>query len=374
MSIPPPRVLVSGASGLVGRALVQSLLQRSAPAASRVHTRGSRGASASSGSDSSESGSHSRGKGKRRTASSAAAEGPLVAVLVRGRPSSTSRADETGVAEISWDPARGEADIDALRDFNPERVVHLSGANINGRWTEAYKREIWNSRVDSARFLGEALQEAGVTPEAVVCAGGMSVYDDGFKNKAQRGPDAIEFSEGDAPDAPSGECWLQELSFEWERAAQESFPGSRVASMRLSVVLHPDDGMLKQVLPPFRLGVGGNIGDGEHWFSWVALPDCVRAIEFLLRSDTALSGGVNVCSPHPVQNKEFTKALGKAVGRPAFCTVPQFALRLVGSAIAGGIVDEALLSSIRMKPAALEDAGFEFDFPRLPDALAELLD
>ncbi len=228
---------------------------------------------------------------------------------------------ETGLRAASdgpsWDPAAGRLEASALAGF--DAVVHLSGANIgDGRWTAARKRVLWSSRVDSTRLLVERMAEAnaqGSGPRVLVCASAVGYYGD-------RGEATME--EG----ANRGDGFLAELVEAWEaEAARAAESGVRVVSARFGVVMAAEDGALRRMALATRLGAGGRLGSGRQWMSWVAPADLVRALEWLLTHDVA--GAVNVVSPEPVRNADLARALGRVLHRPALLPTPAFALRLL---------------------------------------------
>jgi hypothetical protein len=269
------------------------------------------------------------------------AAGHHVLRLVRREPESTN--------EIRWDPAAGT--IDAVRLGGVEAAVNLNGANIGRRWTAARKQEILESRVTSTSLLSEALAALEPRPRVLVCAGGMGIY-------GSRG-DEILTEESDL-----GAGFLVEVGTAWESAAEPARQASiRVVNFRHGLVLSRTGGALGRMLTPFKLGVGGRIGSGRQWWSWVALDDVVSAYRFVLeRAD--LSGPVNLASPNPV-----TRALGNALHRPTLFPFPAFAARTVFD----GMADEALLASQRLLPARLLDSRFSFRYPELDRALERAL-
>ncbi|MSP21768.1 MAG: TIGR01777 family protein [Dehalococcoidia bacterium] len=256
--------------------------------------------------------------------------------------------------EARWDPARGELDAQALSGF--DAVVHLSGANIGkGRWTEARKRELRASRIDSTRLLVDRMRAATDGPRVLVCASAIGFYGD-------RGEDIVDES------ATRGVGFLADLVADWElEAVRAADGGIRVVSTRFGVLMAAEDLALQRLKLAFSLGVGGRLGSGRQWMSWVAHIDLVRAIEWVLTHD--VTGAVNVVSPLPMRNSELTSALSRVLRRPALFPVPAFALKLV----LGGSADELLLASQRVMPRRLLDAGFEFTLPGIEETLrAEL--
>ncbi len=255
--------------------------------------------------------------------------------------------------EIGWDPESGR--IQAERLEGVDAVVHLAGENLAGMWTPAKKRRIMDSRAKGTRVLASALSKLRHPPEVLVSASGIGYYGDAGDR---------ELTE----DSPPGDDFLAEVCRAWEAGTEEAGP-IRVVRCRLGVVLHPEGGVLSIVRPIFRLGVGGRLGSGRQWMSWISLADAVRVFQFALGRDN-LAGAVNACSPNPIRNEEFTRALAVEVDRPAVIPVPAFALRT----FTGGMGDSLLLASQRAVPAALLRAGFSFSRPLLPDALAPGLD
>jgi uncharacterized protein len=236
-------------------------------------------------------------------------------------------------------------------------AIHLAGANLAGkRWTAAYKRELVESRVITTRALSQALASLRQPPKMLIVASGAGIYGD-------RGEEVLD--ESSAP----GKGFLADLCRAWEDAAAPAKQaGIRVVHLRSGVVIGPDGGALAQMLPIFRLGLGGPFGSGRQWMSWIALADWVAAVRFLL-SDDSLSGPVNLVAPGAVTSASFAHALGQAIHRPAILPAPAFALHLA----LGEMADEALLASQHAVPKRLLDAGFEFRYPYIKEALLEAL-
>ena len=262
----------------------------------------------------------------------------------------------TSTGEV-WDPY-------AARPVNHPQVlegmtaaVHLSGVNLAGRrWTSAYKREILESRVTPTHALATLLAGLKAKPAVLVCASAIGVY-------GSRGDEVL--TETSLP----GSGFLPEVCLAWERATQPATDaGIRVVHVRFGVVLSPEGGALAQMLPLFRAGLGGRLGSGRQWVSWVALPDVIRAIEFVLQM-ASLSGPVNVAAPNPATNLEFTRALGRALHRPTLLPAPGFALRLAF----GEMAQATILASERVLPARLSAAGFQFEYPEIEAALRAVL-
>ncbi|MBB3731992.1 TIGR01777 family oxidoreductase [Nonomuraea dietziae] len=276
------------------------------------------------------------------------AEGHQVVRLVRRAP--------RGTEESRWDPERGLVDRASLEGAHA--VVHLAGAGLGEhRWSEAYKREIVASRVESTRTLVTALRGLERPPEVLLSASGAGFYGDTG--------DRVTDESG-----PRGEGFLAELCECWEEeAAAAEQAGVRTVRLRTAITLSGRGGALKQMLPVFRMGLGAPLGSGRQWWAWISLDDWVRAALHVLKNRDVV-GPVNLTSPEPVTNKEFTKALGRAVKRATMpVAVPGFALHTV----LGGFADEGLLIGQRAVPAKLLDTGFRFLHPTLDDALPAVL-
>ena len=233
-------------------------------------------------------------------------------------------------------------------------VIHLAGEPLAQRWTAEAKQRIRESRVTGTRHLVEALATFPRRPQALICASAIGYY-------GSRGDEVL--TESSAP----GSGFLPELCVAWEREAQaaEAF-GLRVVRMRTGLVLHAHGGALVRMLPPFRMGVGGRLGSGRQWMSWIHLEDL--AALFQLAVENPVRGPLNGVAPNPVTNSDFTRELARALRRPAVFPVPEFALRL-----RFGEMADVLLASQRVAPRAAQAAGFRFRFPQLAPALADLL-
>lgn len=276
-----------------------------------------------------------------------ATQGHRVHRLVRGRAA--------GSDEIAWDPARGELDPRTLSGL--DAVVHLAGAGIAEQpWTPARKRELVESRVRSTGTLARALAACTNGPRVLVSASAVGYYGD-------RGDEALEES------SPSGRGFLAELARTWEGAAEPAVrAGVRVVHPRIGIVLWPRGGALEKLVPPFRFGVGGPLGDGRAWWSWIGLHDLLDALLFAAETQ-AVEGPFHAVAPGAVRQGELARALGHALSRPALVPAPAFALRaLLGREKA----DEMLLASQRLRPDALLRAGFRFRDPELAPLLARL--
>lgn len=281
----------------------------------------------------------------------------LVPFLTTGghRVTRLVRGGAAGSDEATWDPHRGVGDPSRLDRV--DAVVHLAGANIAaGRWTAARKAEIRRSRVEGTRRLCESLAHAAAPPKVLVSASAVGYYGD-------RGAEALT----EASEAGSG--FLPEVCREWEAAAEPaSRAGIRVIHLRFGMILSPAGGALRKMLLPFRVGLGGRIGQGGQFMSWIALDDVLGAIYHALCTDS-LHGPVNAVAPSPVRNAEFIRTLAGVLRRPALVPLPAFAARL----LLGEMADELLLASARVMPARLQASGYRFRFPELEGALRHLL-
>jgi uncharacterized protein (TIGR01777 family) len=271
------------------------------------------------------------------------ADGHDIFRLVRHYPGSPS--------EIEWSPDRYSIALSQIEGF--DGVVHLAGESIaEGRWTDEKKKRIRESRVKGTRLLGDALANLTQQPKVMISASAVGYY-------GNRGDETL--TEASSP----GDDFLSEVCVEWEKAtdlAKEK--GIRTVNSRFGIILDKDGGALKKMLPPFKMGIGGRIGDGKQWMSWIALDDVVGAIKFALTNDL-LQGPVNFVAPNPVRNAEFTKTLGRVLSRPTIFPIPAFGVRLAF----GEMADALLLSSQKVQPARLEAVGYEFQYSNLNDAL-----
>ncbi len=246
---------------------------------------------------------------------------------------------------------RGALPIDALAGVNV--VVHLAGEPVSQRWTAAARDKILRSRVEGTRALVAAMR--GQPPQVLISASAVGYY-------GSRGDEVLTEA------APPADDFLGRVAAAWEEEAQAAEPlGVRVARLRIGVVLGPNGGALARMLPPFRLGVGGRLGSGHQWMSWVHIDDLLALIAFLMKEST-VRGVFNATSPFPVTNREFTQALAEAVHRPAILPVPAFALGWIF-----GEMSELLLASQRAFPDAAQRAGFVFQHPDIFAALAQLV-
>lgn len=269
--------------------------------------------------------------------------------------SALTRSDTADSSAVRWDPAAGELDATALEGF--DAVVHLAGEGIGDRrWNEAHKRRVRDSRVQGTSLLSRKLAELDRPPAVLLSASAMGFYGD-------RGDEPLTES------APACEGFLAGVVQAWEEStAPAREAGIRVVTMRSSLVLDAGGGVLKKQLIPFRLGVGGRLGAGDQWWSWITLEDEVRAMQHLLEAD--VYGAVNLATPSPVTNAEFTAILGRVLARPTLLSVPPIALEVV---LGKEMATEMLMCSQRLVPSKLEGSGFAFHHPELEPALRVLL-
>ena len=270
------------------------------------------------------------------------------------------------VALLRRAPRAGEVQWDAYKPLDPAKlagcdaVVHLAGKNIAGRWTEEFKREVLESRSITTKILATAAAESfrrTGQPRVFVSASGIGYY-------GNRGEEVL------TEESRAGTGFLAEVCKQWEAAtAPAREAGVRVVSLRIGVVLARDGGALKPMLLPFRLGLGGRIGSGQQWWSWIELDDVIGAMLFALENDS-LQGAVNAVAPAAARNSEFVKALGRALHRPTIFPLPEFVIRTV----MGQMGEELLLTSAHAVPRKLEDAGYAFRHPQLDEALRAALE
>lgn len=264
------------------------------------------------------------------------------------------RRPTTAPGEVSWDPMVGTVDLDALA--GAEAIVHLAGPGVGDkRWSESYKREIRDSRVVGTATLARAAAAIEPLPRVFVSGSAIGYYGS---------PGDREVTEADPP----GEGFLADVVVAWEASARPaSDAGIRVVHSRSGLVVAGRGGAWGRLWPLFKLGVGGRLGSGDQWWSWISLRDEVRALRFLVDHDT-LSGAYNLTAPQPATNTEITKAMGQVLHRPTVLPVPSFALKAVL-----GEMSQEVLGSARVLPARLLQAGFTFDDPTIEDALASAL-
>jgi uncharacterized protein (TIGR01777 family) len=257
-----------------------------------------------------------------------------------------------GVGISAWDPMSGPPPAEALS--NADVVIHLAGEPVAQRWTDAVKGRIRESRVTGTRNLVQGLAALRVKPKALICSSATGYY-------GGRGDELLR-----EPSTP-GAGFLPEVCVAWEREAQAAEAlGMRVVRVRTGIVLDPRGGALRQMLPPFRMGAGGRLGDGKQWMSWIHLADLAALFQFAV--ENPVNGVLNGVAPNPVSNATFTRELANALHRPAIFPVPAFALKLLF-----GEMSDILLASQRVIPAAAVGLAFQFRFPDLPGALADLL-
>ncbi|HMG74229.1 MAG TPA: TIGR01777 family oxidoreductase [Pyrinomonadaceae bacterium] len=294
------KVLIAGASGLVGSALIPAL----------------------------------------------SAEGSEVTRLVR---------TSAGAGEIEWHPNNDQIDAAKLEGF--DAIINFAGENIAaGRWTDDQKRKIRDSRVNGTHLLSEAMAKLKDRPKVFLCASATGIYGD-------RGDEALD------EQSDSGGGFLAGVCREWEKATEPAVQaGVRTVNLRFGPILAREGGMLAKLLTPFKMGMGGRVGSGKQFISWVAIDDAVDAIKLALK-DESIRGPLNIVSPNPVTNEEFTKTLGHVLSRPTALAMPAFAVRLAF----GEMADEMLLTSQRVIPKKLNDVGYEFQHPELEGALRKHL-
>ena len=269
--------------------------------------------------------------------------GNQVQALVRRRPRLES-------SEIYWDPYRKELDKTSIESVDV--VIHLAGENIAaGRWTPRRKEEIRRSRVEGTRFLAETLAALKYPPKVLLVSSAIGFY-------GNRGDETL------TEDSPPGTGFLSETCQAWEEAAELARKaGIRVVNVRTGIVLSPAGGALAKMLPPFLMGVGGKLGSGSQWMSWISLEDLIGIYHYLIHSE-GVSGPVNATAPQPVTNTTFTKTLGKVLGWPTVLPMPGLAVRT----LFGEMGEALLLEGQQVKPAKLTNADFSFLYPDLESA------
>lgn len=273
--------------------------------------------------------------------------GHQVTRLIRSQPKGEEMA-------LRWDPQAGSLDAKSLEGV--DAVVHLAGENIAERWTSEKKTRIRDSRVKSTRLLSDTLARLERPPKVLVCASAIGYYGD-------RAAEVL------TEESPPGGGFLAGVCQAWEEAAEPvRQKGLRVVNLRFGMVLSSAGGALAKMLPPFRLGLGGALGSGRQYVSWIAIDDAVGAIQHALATE-ALQGPANAVAPQAVTNQEFTKALGTVLGRPTVLPMPAFAARLMF----GEMADEVLLASAHVQPTKLLSTGYVFRYPNLGVALRHVL-
>lgn len=256
---------------------------------------------------------------------------------------------------IGWDPEREKYNLKDFEHF--DAVINLAGENIaSGRWTEEKKRKIHDSRVNGTKALCRCLAKLQVPPKVLVSASASGYY-------GNKGDEVL--AEGNQ----NGAGFLAAVCRDWEAATEPAKrKGIRVVHPRIGMVLAANGGALAKLVTPFKMGLGGVLGSGKQYISWITLDDLLNAILFAIKTES-LEGPINVGTPHPVTNEQFTKTLGEVLNRPTVMSVPDFAAKLAF----GEMADEVLLSSVRMLPVRLREAGFAFKHPEIKEALREVL-
>ncbi len=305
-----------------------------------------------------------RGRGLKKVLVSGAS-GPIGSALLASFSSPETqvarlvRRPAQNAAQISWDPLAPLSPV-AISGF--DSVVHLAGESVVGRWTNQKKRAIRDSRVLGTRHLAAALAKTEVKPRVLICASAIGFYGD-------RDDEILR------EESPAGQGFLPEVCSQWEAATEAAAnAGIRVVNIRIGLVLSPKGGALAKMLTPFKLGLGGRIGSGLQWWSWIHIDDIVGAIHHAIDTDSLpgpMKGPVNLVAPGAVRNAEFTKVLASVLSRPAFFRVPEFALKF---AFGQQAAEEMLLASQRVVPGKLESSGYAFRFRELRPALANLLE
>ncbi len=270
------------------------------------------------------------------------ADGATITRLVRSAPKS---------GEIEWHPNQDQLNVQPLEGFDV--IVNLAGENIaGGRWTDEQKRKIRDSRVSGTHLLSEAIAKMTAKPKAFICASATGIYGD-------RDDETLD------EQSESGSGFLAGVCREWEKACEPAIKAAvRVVNLRLGPILAREGGMLSKLLTPFKMGMGGKVGSGKQFISWVALDDVVNAIKLAI-NDSSIRGPLNVVSPNPVTNEEFTRTLGHVLNRPTALAMPAFAARIAF----GEMADEMLLASQKVIPKKLMSVGFEFKYPALEGAM-----
>lgn len=267
----------------------------------------------------------------------------------------TRRKTSVSLNEIEWNPASGTLDHTLLEDL--DAVIHLAGENIGGGlWTRGRKRSIRDSRITNTQLLVDTFRQLKNPPGIFLCASATGYY-------GSRGSELL-----DETSTPGG-GFLAALCQDWERTAADVLSdGIRVIHLRFGIILSRNGGMLQKLLTPYRLGLGGKIGDGRQYLSWISIDDAVHAINLLLHSDD-VAGAVNIVTPSPVTNEEFVRTLGTVLRRPVLFRIPANVLRM----LMGEMADEMLLASTRVLPVRLQQADYQFQYSTLESALQHLL-
>jgi uncharacterized protein (TIGR01777 family) len=269
-----------------------------------------------------------------------------------------SRKATKNADEIQWDAEKGFSETEQAKLENFDAVFHLAGDNVaEGSWTDEKKRRLRESRVTGTRTLVDAFRKTKAAPKIFVSASAIGFYGD-------RGDEPVDEM------SAAGEGFLAEMCVAWEaESARAKDFGARVVMPRIGIVLSKDGGALAKMITPFKFGLGGKMGDGKHWMSWIAMDDLIRLLHFALEN-SEISGAVNATAPNPVTNEEFTKTFGRVLHRPTILPVPEFAIKL----FFGEMGETLLLEGQRVLPKKLQDAGFAFKFANLEDAMRKALE
>ncbi|CAN5715410.1 hypothetical protein BH24ACI1_BH24ACI1_17410 [soil metagenome] len=276
------------------------------------------------------------------------AKGHEVHRLVRKTPNSSD--------EIQWDAEKGLSEAEQAKLEGFDAVVHLAGDNVaSENWSDEKKRKIKESRVVGTRVLVDALKSLQNPPKHFISASAIGFY-------GNREAEVL------TEDSAKGEGFLPDVCGAWEDESKKAERFARVVCMRIGVVLAKDGGALEKMLTPFKFGVGGTVGSGKQWMSWIALDDLIKAVHFFLKNEN-LTGAFHLTAPNPVTNEEFTKTLGTVLNRPTILPIPEFAIKT----LFGEMGETLLLQGARVLPKRLQDAGFEFEFNNLEDAMKSVL-
>lgn len=277
------------------------------------------------------------------------AKGHEVYKLVRKKPKA--------VDEIEWDATKGIAESELSKLENFGAVIHLAGDNVaDGNWTDEKKRSIKESRTVGTRVLVDSLKKLENPPKIFIGASAIGFY-------GNRGDEVL------TEESTKGEGFFPEVCSEWEAESEKAADfGARVVTPRIGVVLSKEGGALAKMLTPYKLGVGGVVGSGKQWMSWIALDDLIRLIHHSLDNEN-VSGAINATAPNPATNEEFTKTFGKVINRPTIIPIPEFAIKL----LFGEMGETTLLGSARVLPQKTQNTGFEFKFNDLESALKHAL-
>jgi uncharacterized protein len=272
--------------------------------------------------------------------------GAQITRMVRSKPKA---------GELEWHPNHDELSPESLAGF--DTIINLAGENIaGGRWTDDQKRKIRESRINGTHLLSEAIAKLSPKPRVFICASATGIYGD-------RDDEVLD------EQSESGGGFLAGVCREWEEATKPAIEaGIRVVNLRLGPILAREGGMLAKLLTPFKMGMGGKVGSGRQYISWIAIDDVIQAIKLAIE-DASIHGALNIVSPNPVTNEEFTKTLGHVLNRPTALAMPAFAARLAF----GEMADEMLLASQKVIPKKLANAGFVFEYPELEPTLKHLL-